>query len=95
MTWGIGRPPGTQRMQDDVVARAELLSVQHSLIRIPKRFIIGNTPRLVANDALAMLAGTVGAMTIAMEAEGRWRRVHGIVSRQASQEHVRRLMRAR
>ena len=72
-TLGIGRPLDTQRVQADMVAKTEYVCIQYGLIRIPDEFVVGNTPRLMTNNAFTMLAGAVGAIPIAMGPEGRWR----------------------
>jgi hypothetical protein len=72
-------------MQADMVADAERVGIQDSLICIPNQFVVRNAPRLVTNDAFAMLASAFGAIPIAMETKRDWRRVHDIVSVQAAQ----------
>jgi hypothetical protein len=49
-----------------MVAGAERVGIQDSLICIPKEFVIRDTPRLVTNNAFAVFAGAVGAIPIAV-----------------------------
>lgn len=76
---GVGHPSNTQGMQSDVVADAEAVGIQDSLIRVPDEFVVGDAPGLVTNNAFAMLAGAVGAKSIAMRPIRGWRRVHDLL----------------
>jgi hypothetical protein len=75
----VGHPSNTQGMQSDVVADAEAVGIQDSLIRVPDEFAVGDAPGLVTNNAFAMLAGAVGAISIAMSPKRGWRRVNDIL----------------
>jgi hypothetical protein len=87
----VGHPPNTQSMQGNVVAEAEVVGIQDSLIGIPDEFVVGDTPVLVTNNAFAVLAGTVGAVAIAMGPRRARSRVHDIISGKARKNHARRL----
>lgn len=96
VTWtktrSVGYPPDTERVQADMVAGAERVGIQDSLICIPAEFVVGDTPGFVTNSAFAVLTGAIGAVSTAMETKRGWRRVHEIAPGKPRMVSARRLV---